>query len=275
MKAPTSNRTHANEDRRVLPQVPTAPRDVTKTEHPAFTYPIRMAVLGFRNLNQHPHSEWLGTGLVELFTSELGKSNELLLTSTENVSLTKADLDLTDTESLAASTLNRIRDRLDVDLVVLGSYVYGPPESDQIELTLSVQRTADGQSMMKLNHAGCSGGLVAACFAFQRRVCVRSCSFRPPTYLESGNCFRPFQIHRQPKTTFRGLRRFVHSIPKTARKFFEFAAENDSQSPLILDGLAQARFNWATRTLRESCLGKRLTSSKLCRNDDSGDESAA
>ena len=82
-----------------------------------------VAILGFKNLSGRPDTAWISTALSEMLAGELGAGEKLRTVPSEPVARAKADLSLTDTESLSADTLARLRTNLGSDFVVLGSYL--------------------------------------------------------------------------------------------------------------------------------------------------------
>lgn len=113
----------------------------------------RLAVLGFRNVSNDPDQAWLATGLTEVLTAELSKSDDLQVLPSDAVSSLKADLDLSDTESLGVSTLGRIKDRLGPRWVVLGSYTPAGEDLGQIRLDVVVQATSSKEILTSVSRS--------------------------------------------------------------------------------------------------------------------------
>jgi len=82
-----------------------------------------IAVLGFKNLSGKPEQSWLSTALSEMLTTELSQGDQLRTIPGESVAQMKLSLSLADADSYGRETLNRIRQNLGSDDVVLGSYV--------------------------------------------------------------------------------------------------------------------------------------------------------
>ena len=74
-----------------------------------------VAVLGFKNLSGRPETAWVSTALSEMLATELGAGEKLRTIPVETVARTKVDLSLTDTDSLGADTLARLRKNLGSD----------------------------------------------------------------------------------------------------------------------------------------------------------------
>jgi tetratricopeptide (TPR) repeat protein/class 3 adenylate cyclase len=114
-----------------------------------------VAVLGFKNLNGRAEAAWLSTAFSEMLTAELAAGEDLRLVSGETVVRMKQELSLTDSESLAADTLSRVREHLGVDLVVLGSYLALPEETGgKLSLVLRLQDASSGEEVAMLSEKG-------------------------------------------------------------------------------------------------------------------------
>ena len=114
--------------------------------------PVRVrrsvAVLGFRNLPGRKEDNWLSAAFSEMLNTELAAGGELRLVSGEDVARAKSELPLTDEDSLAKATLERLRTDPGVDVVVLGSYTLLPgQEKNKIRLDVRMQDTAAGETI--------------------------------------------------------------------------------------------------------------------------------
>jgi tetratricopeptide (TPR) repeat protein/TolB-like protein len=122
---------------------------------PSAEFRRSVAVLGFKNVSGRPEAAWISPALSEMLTTELAAGEKLRTISGENVSRAKADLSLSDTDSLANDTLQRVWKNLGSDLVVLGSYVdLGKDAGGQVRLDLRVQDAARGQIVASLSETG-------------------------------------------------------------------------------------------------------------------------
>jgi DNA-binding winged helix-turn-helix (wHTH) protein/tetratricopeptide (TPR) repeat protein len=109
-----------------------------------------VAVLGFRNVAGGPEQNWLSTALTEMLNTELAASGDLRLVSGEDVANVKHDLDLRDEDTLAKSTLTRLRSSLGADMVVVGSYtLLNDGEKNRIRLDMRVQDTGLGETIFE------------------------------------------------------------------------------------------------------------------------------
>jgi len=110
-----------------------------------------VAVLGFKNLGSDKNQNWLSTALSEMLTTELAAGDKLRTVPGENVARAKADLALSDAESLAAETLSKVHSILGTNLVVLGSYL---DLDGQIRVDVRVQDAAAGETVAKFSQVG-------------------------------------------------------------------------------------------------------------------------
>lgn len=114
-----------------------------------------VAVLGFRNLAGNPDDAWLSSGFSEMLSTELAAGGELRLISGEDVSRAKSELPLVDEDSLARSTLARLRINPGADVVVLGSYTrLTGEEENRIRLDLRLQDTLTGSTIFEQAFTG-------------------------------------------------------------------------------------------------------------------------
>jgi eukaryotic-like serine/threonine-protein kinase len=111
-----------------------------------------VAVLGFKNLSEKPEYSWLSTALSEMLTTELGQGDQLRTIPGESVAQMKLSLSLPDEDSFSRDTLNRIRQNLGTDDVVLGSYV--PLGDGLIRVDLHMQDTTAGETVASVSEKG-------------------------------------------------------------------------------------------------------------------------
>ena len=114
-----------------------------------------VAVLGFRNLPGRPQDNWLSAAFCEMLNTELAAGGELRLVSGEDVARAKSELPLTDEDTLAKSTLQRLRIDPGADVVVLGSYTLLPGNgTNRIRLDIRLQDTAAGETISETSVSG-------------------------------------------------------------------------------------------------------------------------
>ena len=107
-----------------------------------------IAVLGFRNVAGGANHEWLSTAFTEMLNTELAANGDLRLISGEDVANVKHDLSLSVEDTLAKSTLARLRSILGADVVVVGSYtLLSDAGKSRIRLDIRAQDTALGETI--------------------------------------------------------------------------------------------------------------------------------
>jgi tetratricopeptide (TPR) repeat protein/TolB-like protein len=110
-----------------------------------------VAVMGFKNLSGRSEQNWLSTALQEMLTTELGAGEQLRTIPGETVSRAKADLSLSDVDSLAGDSLAQVRELLGTDLVVLGSFL---DVGGNLRIDLRVQDAAQGETLATISETG-------------------------------------------------------------------------------------------------------------------------
>ncbi len=111
-----------------------------------------VAVLGFKNLSGRPDQSWLSTALSEMLTTELSQGDQLRTIPGESVAQMKLNLDLPDADSFGQATLDRIRQNIGSDDVVLGSYL--PLGGDNVRVDLRLQDAVAGQTLIAISEKG-------------------------------------------------------------------------------------------------------------------------
>jgi len=114
-----------------------------------------VAVLGFKNLSRKPDTEWLSIALSETLNTELALGEKLRTIPGENVARTKLALSLPDADSYGQDTLVRIRENMDTDIVVLGSYLdLGKESGGKVRIDLRAQDTRTGSTIAVVSEIG-------------------------------------------------------------------------------------------------------------------------
>jgi tetratricopeptide (TPR) repeat protein len=111
-----------------------------------------IAVLGFKNLSGSPEKSWLSTALSELMTTELSQGDELRTIPGESVAQMRMSLAIPDADSYSQQTLNRIRQNLGSDDVVVGSYL--PLGNGVLRLDLRMQDALAGETLATVSEKG-------------------------------------------------------------------------------------------------------------------------
>src|ERR1700675_2925413 len=111
-----------------------------------------IAVLGFKNLSGNPEKSWLSTALSEMMTTELSQGDELRTIPGESVAQRRMSLSIPDADSYSQQTLNRIRQNLGSDDVVVGSYL--PLGNGVLRLDLRMQDAVAGETLATVSEKG-------------------------------------------------------------------------------------------------------------------------
>lgn len=111
-----------------------------------------VAVLGLKNVSGQADKAWLSTALAEMLATELGAGEELRTVAGENVARMKTNLALPDADSYGRETLTKIRENLNADEIVVGSYV--PLGKDQVRLDLRLQDAVAGETVASISVKG-------------------------------------------------------------------------------------------------------------------------
>jgi eukaryotic-like serine/threonine-protein kinase len=118
-----------------------------------------VAVLPFHNLSGRTDTEWVSTALPEMLTAELAAGGKLRTFPGENIARASADLGLTGKQTLARDTLERVREYLGSDYIVLGSYLdQGSPDAP-VRVDLWLQDTKTGEMAASVSEKGSEGDL--------------------------------------------------------------------------------------------------------------------
>jgi eukaryotic-like serine/threonine-protein kinase len=114
-----------------------------------------VAVMGFRNLPGRPEDNWLSPAFAEMLTTELAADSALRMVSGEDVARAKRELPLSDEDSLAKKTLERLHENPGADVVVLGSYTPLPGKGERrIRLDVRLQDTVHGETIAERAFVG-------------------------------------------------------------------------------------------------------------------------
>ena len=114
-----------------------------------------VAVMGFRNLPGRSEDNWLSPAFAEMLSTELAADSALRMVSGEDVARAKRELPLTDEDSLAKKTLERLHTNPGADVVVLGSYTPLPGKGERrIRLDVRVQDTEHGETIAEQAFVG-------------------------------------------------------------------------------------------------------------------------
>lgn len=117
-----------------------------------------VAVFGFENLSGDPAVSYLERSLVRLLPSELAAGERLRLIPSGEVNRARQDLALSGGVDLSPTTLARLRDRLNSDYVITGSYFAGRRGSTggpgRIRCEVTIQDSRSGEIVASLSQEG-------------------------------------------------------------------------------------------------------------------------
>jgi len=111
-----------------------------------------VAVLGFKNLSSRSDETWRSTALSEMLNTELAAGRRLRTIPGDEVNQMKINLALKEADSYGAEALARIRKNLDVDAVVVGSFI--PVGNGQLRLDVRLQDTTTGETLAAITEKG-------------------------------------------------------------------------------------------------------------------------
>ena len=130
-------------------------KSVAETNLPPVHVRRSVAVMGFRNLPGRPEDNWLSPAFAEMLSTELAADSALRMVSGEDVARAKRELPLTDEDSLAKETLERLHTNPGADVVVLGSYTPLPGKGERrIRLDVRLQDTERGETIAERAFVG-------------------------------------------------------------------------------------------------------------------------
>jgi serine/threonine protein kinase len=84
---------------------------------------VSLAILPFRNASGDESLNWLGPGLAEMLTTDVGQSSALRTVSADRLHRILSDLHISSDAELDQGTLNRIADFTSADRVISGKYL--------------------------------------------------------------------------------------------------------------------------------------------------------
>ncbi len=121
-----------------------------------------IALVGFSNLSRNPKDAWVAPALSEMLGSELSVADNLQVVPDELVRDASADLTAPAAGGYSAPTLARLRQRLDADYVVSGSYlVAGSADNAPLRVDIALQDTRSGALVASVSDQSAVAGLIA------------------------------------------------------------------------------------------------------------------
>ncbi len=138
-----------------LPRTGIENKTAAETNLPPVHVRRSVAVMGFRNLPGRPEDNWLSPAFAEMLGTELAADSALRMVSGEDVARAKRELPVTDEDSLAKETLERLHTNPGADVVVLGSYTPLPGKGERrIRLDVRLQDTRNGETIAEQAFVG-------------------------------------------------------------------------------------------------------------------------
>ena len=198
----------------------------------------RLAVLSLRNL-AGPQAEWLSTGLKELLTLELDKSQELDVIPSASVDLLKSDLQLFHADTPGASTLANIVDRIGAAWIVTGKVTFAGAQLELLRLEIKVRNTAQGNvvSVFDATAKPENWEQFVALAATQIRSDL---NLEPLDLMKTGQFSLGVPVGREAASEyFMGISRMRGFDLQAARGHLLKAAQLDPKSAVVQDALAQ------------------------------------
>ncbi|MGB9332293.1 MAG: winged helix-turn-helix domain-containing protein [Steroidobacteraceae bacterium] len=134
------------------------PKPESLTSHPGRT----VAFVGFSNLSRNAKDAWLAPALSEMLGAELSVADNVQVVPDELVRDAVSDLSPPATGGYSAPSLARLRQRLDADYVVSGSYlVTGSAEDASLRVDVALQDTRSGALVASVSNDSPVPGLIA------------------------------------------------------------------------------------------------------------------
>jgi len=154
----------------VLWRLAVSPRVASPTAHRGHT----VALVGFANLSRNPKDAWLAPALSEMLGAELGVAENLQVVPDELVRDASADLSAPAAGGYSAATLTRLRQRLDADYAISGSYLVAAGSADDapLRVDIALQDTRTGALLASVSNQSEVSGLIA--LATQAGATLRS-----------------------------------------------------------------------------------------------------
>lgn len=198
-----------------------------------------VAVVGFRNISGRPSADWLSTALSEMLATELATGAALRVVPGESVVRARHDLGLEQPEALSSAQLASLRDHLDADLLVLGSYTAMGEPSFALRVDLRLQDARDGELLLAAADQGTEGQLFDIVTRAGGRLRQRlGLGEATPVVADTG-------LPRQPEAVrlySEGLARLRDFDAVAARDLLEGAAREEPGRALVHAARAEA---WA------------------------------
>ncbi len=116
-----------------------------------------VAVLGLKNLSGRADDAWMSTAVAEMLSIELAATERLRTLPGQSIARMKRELSLAEAETLDDETLSRVRENLDTDYVVAGSYLLLNATNGggrQLQLSVALQDSRLGGTLTTFSADG-------------------------------------------------------------------------------------------------------------------------
>ena len=134
------------------------PRLSPSSGHRGYT----IALVGFSNLSGNPKDAWLAPALSEMLGTDFSIARNVQVIPDELVSSARSDLPPPAAGGYSAATLGRLRQRLDADYVVSGSYlVAGTSDNAPLRVDIALQDARSGTLVASVSDQAAVSGLIA------------------------------------------------------------------------------------------------------------------
>jgi tetratricopeptide (TPR) repeat protein len=193
-----------------------------------------VAVVGFQNLSDTHASEWLSTALSEMFATELAANTKLRVVSGDRVARARRDLGVNELDAGNTAQLTRLRQNLDAQYILTGSYLTSGQNSESLRLYVRLQDGKSGETLVASTGNGFENELPAIVFRsaeqLQHQLGLEVPAKQPsPVYATDPRTLRLYA---------EGLSEQRRGNAKAARKRFEDALAVEPNSPLIRSSYA-------------------------------------
>lgn len=228
-----------------------------------------MAVLGFKSLSGKAEVGWLSTALAEMLGTELSCGEQMRIISGESVARTKVELGIGEADSLSAESLLRLGKKLDVELILLGSYLALGDSGDlRLRLDLRVQETATGETLVSFAETGSEPEMLAMLDRIGRRL-AEALGLKCPVGAV------PTEVRAAMPRSAEAIRLYSQGLEKLrvfhpwdASVLFRKAAAADPDFTLAHSALAQALSDMGYRAQARDAAGRALElAERLSRED--------
>ncbi|MEM7350891.1 MAG: tetratricopeptide repeat protein [Acidobacteriota bacterium] len=210
----------------------------------SFTARPSIALLGFRNLSGQAEAAWLSTALSEMLAMEIAAGEKIRVIPGENVTRTRIDLGLEETDGLDAQTLARVGEILGSELLLGGSYLLaGSGAQRELRLDIRVQKTTGGETIARFSDRGAEAEVLnlveKAGRELRRELDIESLS---PDEAASARASMPTETEAV-RLYAEGLEKLRRRDAKAALEHLAAAVQREPEHPMIHSALSQA---WAS-----------------------------